>query len=201
MLLVLSGVIAAIVLAIWQPWRSAGTPTPSPSTPAAVASVEPTEAPATTEPEEPVAASEPAPDPSAEPTIGACATRDIAVYALTDRDEYGAGENPQLTIELTNEGTASCYLNVGTAQQAFVITSGSDTWWRSTDCQTEPSDQVVQLDPGQTVSSAAPLVWDRTRSSTETCDGGRQNALPGTYNLSVTVGGIGSADPARFVLR
>lgn len=201
MLLALSVVIAAIALVIWQPWRSDGTPTPEPSSPTAAATGEPTDAPTTTEPEETAAPSESTPDPSVEPTIGACATRDIAVFALTDQAEYGAGENPQLTIELTNEGTASCYLNVGTTQQVFVITSGSDMWWRSTDCQTEPSDQVVQLDPGQTISSAAPLVWDRTRSSPETCDAGRQNALPGTYHLSVVVGGIGADDPARFVLR
>jgi hypothetical protein len=65
--------------------------------------------------------------------------------------------------------TVPCLINVGTATQSFVITSGSDTWWRSTDCQSESSDQVVQLAPGQTVSSVTPLTWDRTRSSVDTC--------------------------------
>lgn len=193
-------VIAAVVLAFWQPWRSDGAPAPRSSTPAATGTAAAPAATGSAPAEgEPTIAAPPV-DPAASPTIAPCATRDIVVQALTDLTEYGAGENPQLSISLTNQGTASCYLDVGTSQQAFVITSGSDTWWRSTDCQTEPSGQVVQLEPGQTVSSAAPLVWDRTRSSVETCDGDRPAALPGTYNLTVTVGGITSAESARFML-
>lgn len=199
LLLVLLLVVAGIALAVWQPWSGRADPeqsNPSASTAAAPAPTE--EAPDETP--EPVE-TEATPDPSATSGIAACASRDIVVRALTDKAEYGPGENPQLTVELTNDGTVTCYLNVGTAQQSFVITSGNDTWWRSTDCQTDPSDLVVQLQPGQRVASVAPLVWDRTRSYSDTCEGARPAALAGTYNLAVTVGGVNSAEPTRFVLR
>ena len=61
------------------------------------------------------------------------------------RQTYATGQNPLLSIKLTNNGTTDCTLNVGTSTQVFTITSGGDTWWRSTDCQTEPSDMVVLL--------------------------------------------------------
>ncbi len=121
--------------------------------------------------------------------------------AVVDRESYGTGELPQLSIELVNDTELPCLMNVGTSAQTFEITSGSDTWWRSTDCQTEPSDHVVQLEAGQRVTSAAPLVWDRTRSSVETCDSERQSALPGWYNLTVSIGGIEAVEPAQFTLR
>ena len=123
------------------------------------------------------------------------------MLAVTDKDSYGGGELPQLSITLSNTSANPCLINVGTATQSFVIMSGSDTWWQSTDCQSESSNQVVQLDAGQTVSSVTPLTWDRTRSSVDTCDTSRQNALPGTYNLQVSVGGIQAADTKRFELR
>ncbi len=94
-----------------------------------------------------------------------------------------------------------CLINVGTATQSFVITSGSDTWWRSTDCQSESSDQVVQLAGGQTVSSVSPLQWDRTRSSVDTCGSSRPQAAAGYYHLSVSIGGIQAADTKMFELR
>ena len=81
--------------------------------------------------------------------------------------------------------------------------SGSDVWWRSTDCQSEPSDMVVLLAAGQTVTSAAPLTWDRTRSAVGTCDDADRQAAPGggaSYHVSVEIGGIGSTQSKQMLL-
>ncbi len=214
-MLLLLLVVAAVVLAIWQPWRAAAAdagraPGPSPSAPSstipAPSMQTPTESPTDAAPEEATendatGDAEPAPDASATP-IPACTTGDISVLAVTDKDVYGSGELPQLTITLSNTSDEPCLINVGTAKQSFVITSGSDTWWRSTDCQTESSDQVVQLAAGQTVSSVTPLAWDRTRSSTETCDStSRPQAPAGYFHLQVSIGGIVGADTRVFQLR
>jgi len=147
----------------------------------------------------------PSTTPSAEatPTAKPCISRDVTVEALTDQETYEGGQNPQLSIRLTNNGTTDCTLNVGTSGQAYTIMSGSDVWWRSTDCQTEPSDMVVLLAAGQTVSSATPLAWDRTRSSVSTCgDADRQSAPGGgaSYHLSVELGGIASTQSAQILL-
>lgn len=148
--------------------------------------------------------SAPAATPSTTPTAAACAARDITVEGLTDQTSYGSGQNPKLSIRLTNTGDEDCTLNVGTSTQVFTITSGSDTWWRSTDCQTTPSDMVVLLAAGQSVTSASPLVWDRTRSAVGTCaaDASRPKAPGGgaSYHLAVEIGGIPAADTTQILL-
>ena len=202
-MLIVLVVIAAVVLVIWQPWRGseAAAPSPSVTTPVAAASTPPASAAPAEASAAPVAPN-PTPDASGTaPTVAACSTAAISVQAVTDQDVYSAGELPKLSITLSNTSGAPCLINVGTATQSFVITSGTDTWWRSTDCQSESSDQVVQLAPGQTVSSVTPLQWDRTRSSVDTCGSSRPQASPGYYHLSVSIGGIQAADTKVFELR
>jgi hypothetical protein len=141
--------------------------------------------------------------PSPGSTAAACLARDVTVEPVTDQESYGTGQNPQLSIRLTNSGTTDCSLNVGTSGQSFTITSGSDVWWRSTDCQTESSDMVVLLAAGQSVSSSAPLVWDRTRSSVDTCAATDRQTAPGggaSYHLDVEIGGIASTESAQLLL-
>ena len=62
---------------------------------------------------------------------------------------------------------------------------------------------VVLLAAGQTVASAAPLTWDRTRSSVSTCaDADRQRAPGGgaSYHLAVEIGGIASTQSTQLLL-
>lgn len=204
-LLVLIAIIAAIVwLFVAQPWSSAAQTSAEP-VPSRTASAGPSASPTTSAPTDsptPEAATttEPGPLETAPPT---CTPGEVTVEALTDQDEYGAGQNPQLSIRLTNTSDASCTINVGTTTQSFTITSGSDTWWRSTDCQTEPSDMIVTLEAGQSVDSSTPLTWDRTRSSVSTCDSqSRPGAVGGgaSYHLAVEIGGIPSSQTKQFFL-
>lgn len=141
-------------------------------------------------------------DAAAELTPEACAADSVLVEALTDKESYAAGEVPQLSIRLTNTSATPCTINVGTTQQSFTITSGNDAWWRSTDCQAAPSDMVVTLTAGQVVESSAPIAWDRTRSSVDTCEGDRQRAPGGgaSYHLDVSIGGIPSQTSRQILL-
>lgn len=214
LLVALVAVVTLVWLLIAQPWRGAAAenPAPKPSATRAAAtdlpvpgtltpSPTPTSTPTPTESAD--AAPEPTASPEATPTAKPCVARDIAVEAVSDQDTYEPGQNPQLSITLTNNGATDCTLNVGTSGQAFTIVSGTDVWWRSTDCQTEPSDMVVLLAAGQSVSSAAPLTWDRTRSSVGTCaDADRQSAPGGgaSYHLSVEIGGISSTQSKQILL-
>jgi len=212
LLVALVAVVALVWLLIAQPWRGAAaeSPAPKPSATRAAATDLPvpgTATPSGTPTPEQTADAAPEPtaaaSPEATPTAKPCVARDIAVEALSDQDTYEPGQNPQLSIQLTNNGASDCTLNVGTSGQSFTIMSGTDVWWRSTDCQTEPSDMIVLLAAGQTVASAAPLTWDRTRSSVGTCaDGGRQNAPGGgaSYHLSVEIGGISSTQSTQILL-
>lgn len=132
----------------------------------------------------------------------ACIAADVFVEAVTDKVTYAAGELPQLSIQLTNRGK-DCTLNVGTAQQKFTVTSGGDTWWRSTDCQSEPSDMVVLLEAGSTVKSGAPVVWDRTRSTPSSCENPNRPGAAGggaSYHVAVEIGGIPSQSTQQILL-
>lgn len=195
--LVLLLVIALVAAGAWalfaRPWETPeATPTPTTSQ--------------TTTPESPSPTAVDTPTPSASETPGvvACEAADIEVLAVTDAETYAPEQLPQLSISLTNKGATDCTIDVGTATQRFEITSGNDLWWRSTDCQAESSSMIVTLTAGQTVPSATPLVWDRTRSSTTTCDDeNRQRAPAGgaSYHVAVSIGGFDSAGTRQIILQ
>ena len=132
-----------------------------------------------------------------------CKPGDVRVEAVTDKDVYAAGELPQLSVALTNTGTAACTIDAGTAQQLFTITSGSEVYWKSTDCQTDKVDAEVLLEPGKTISSQAPITWDRARSDPSTCQATREQVPAGgaSYHLETTVAGIKSAETKQFILQ
>ncbi len=214
LLLILIAVGVGVWLLIAQPWRAAGEPTALPPVsptattaptidelPFGVSTVAAEQGEEDAEPTATATASA-APSPSPSITAQACRPSDLEVAALTDKDSYGGGENPQFSIQLTNHGE-ECIMNVGTTTQAFTVTSGSDTWWRSTDCQSDPSDMIVMLESGQTVTSGEPLEWDRTRSSVETCEAESRPTAGGggaTYHLEVEIGGVVSDVTTTFQL-
>lgn len=207
-------VIAVIAVGVWlliaQPWRSAASdaasaPLPAAADQTATALPVPGTATPTPSPGQTPAAATPSgsPSPQATPVAQPCIENDLTIEAIADQGSYASDENPRFSIRLTNDGEADCTLNVGTTTQVFTVTSGSDTWWRSTDCQTEPSDMVVTLAAGQTVESAAPLEWDRTRSAVGTCDSSDRPRASGngaTYWLDVEIGGFPAIDAVSFQL-
>jgi hypothetical protein len=193
-LLGLIAVIVAIVLIIVRPGSSEGG--------------EPGAAGADTRSASPGPNDEPSTPPTAiptEPTAAdgdTCAEDDILVEAVTDKTVYEAGEQPQLSVTITNTGKNVCVLNAGTKAQVFTITSGREVYWLSTHCQVEPIDAKVSLTPGTPISSSVPIVWDRTRSSEDTCQGAREAVPAGgaSYHLEVSVDGFTSPTTKQFQL-
>ncbi|QIZ99853.1 hypothetical protein [Leifsonia sp. PS1209] len=180
-------VIVVVVLIVVRPGSSQGTPTPAatnskPATPGADGTNIPTE--------NTTASGQP------------CKPANVKVTANTDASTYAAGELPKLTVSITNTGTVSCKIDAGTAQQVFTITSGTETYWKSTDCQSDKVDAEVLLQPGKTVSSQTPIEWDRTRSDPATCQQTREQVPAGgaSYHLTTSVSGIESAESKQFIL-
>jgi hypothetical protein len=131
-----------------------------------------------------------------------CTDEQIQVEAVTDKTVYETGEQPQLSVTITNTGGNVCVLNAGTNAQIFTITSGEEQYWISTDCQVDPIDAEVSLTPNTPISSSVPIVWDRTRSSVDSCEGPRE-AVPAdgaSYHLAVSVDGFASATTKQFQL-
>lgn len=200
LVLVLAAIGGGVWLAIAQPWADAAPADPSSGRTATPDAGEPS--PSTAESADP--SPDPSPDPSESPAIVACTDADVTVTAVTDADAYAAGELPKLSIALKNTSAQDCTMNVGSSTQKFTITSGSDVWWNSTDCQSDPSDMIVTLEAGASVTSSTPVVWDRTRSSKETCAEKNRPRAPGggaSYHVMVSIGGFESAQPKQFLLR
>jgi len=210
---VLVGLLLVVALIVWlliaQPWRGSGdaaNPPAQASSSASPSGTTPTlPGPAATGGSNPADAlpdEAATTDTAAGLTPEACTADSVLVEALTDKESYASGEQPQLSMRLTNTSATPCPINVGTTQQSFTITSGSDVWWRSTDCQAAPSDMVVTLAAGQVVESSAPIAWDRTRSSVDTCEGDRPRATGGgaSYHLDVSIGGIPSLTSRQILL-
>ncbi|MGO4535939.1 hypothetical protein [Leifsonia sp. 2MCAF36] len=190
-LIVLLGAVAVvviIVLIVVRPGASNGEPAPKAAAGASHSA-------------SPVATS--IPTSSASASGQPCKPADVKVVAVTDKATYAAGELPQLSVALTNTGSASCTIDAGTAQQQFTITSGSEVYWKSTDCQTDKVDAEVLLQPGKTISSQAPITWDRTRSDPSTCQANRPQvpAAGASYHLETSVSGIKSSETKQIILQ
>jgi len=178
-LLGLVAVIVVIVLIVTSLQGGGGGPTPSP-TPSGTTST---------------------PPQGSGDDGDACDPSVITLEPITDATHYAAGVTPMISMRITNTGRSACTLDVGTAQQEYVIVSGSDPIWNSRDCQTESAPLERVLQPNEPLTSN-PFPWDRTRSSTSTCSTARPEviAAESTYRLSVKLGDLTSAGDAAFIL-
>ncbi|WP_065961752.1 hypothetical protein [Curtobacterium sp. UCD-KPL2560] len=130
-----------------------------------------------------------------------CTKDDIALKPVLDKSSYGPTEDPKIAMSITNTGSATCHMDLGSAQQVLTISSGDEQYWSSKDCQTNGTSQDVTIKAGQTLTTPS-ITWDRTRSSTTTCDSSRPAVTGGgaSYHLTVAVGELQSAKAAQFVL-
>lgn len=183
-LLVLLGLIAVvvvIVLLIVRPGAPTGDKTPAPSDTPTTPSDTPT--------------------PSFTDAAGgaACNPDQISIVAVTDSNSYASKVKPKVSMKITNNGATPCTLDVNPATQEYLITSGNDRIWSSKDCQAEGAATPVVFAPGVT-QETEPIVWDRTRSSTTTCNSSRPAAVANsdgpTYRLQVKLGKIESEQVA-----
>lgn len=189
----LIAVITAVVLIIVRPGQAEPQAAPT-ATPIA----KPTSTPVVT------ASATPTPTPT--PTVDVssykeCSVKNLVVEPITDSPDYPAGVLPNLSLSIQNTSGTACYYNVGTNAQQFTITSGAETYWMSTDCQTEKSETLAILEPG-VVYPSAPVVWERVRSSPDTC-GGERPIVPAdgaSYYLTTKVGEVSSKTSKQFLL-
>jgi hypothetical protein len=118
------------------------------------------------------------------------------VSAETDRQNYGPGEDPVLSLVVRNEGPEACTVNVGTSQMEFVLTSDEERVFSSTDCQHDSQDLERTIEPGG--EERATFEWSRKR----TVPGCTVEEDPGagTYALTTRLGAR-SSSPVSFTLQ
>ena len=153
---------------------------PGASTTQAVGAAPASQAPTT----DPIAATT---TPTATPV---CDLNLVTVTASTDQPAYAAGQNPVLSMKITNGGAAACQVNVGTSQMEFLVMSGEDRIFSSKDCQAKGDDLVKQIDPGK--SEVANFPWQRNRT-TEGCGVISAKPAAGTYTFKAVLGNKASS--------
>ncbi len=203
-LLLLVVVVAGLLLAAWawgaitgpdQAGAAAG-PTGS-QTPAPDASPSSTSTPTSS----PTSSPSTSPTGSASPSETAsgpaqCADSDIVVIASTSQSTYPAGQDPRLTVKVTNTSKKTCQRDVGQKAMEVKVTQGDRRIWSSDDCAPGGSAKIVPLKAGQSYTTS--VVWSRTTSKPG-CPSGQPSAKSGTYaltgrNLKVT------SKPTAFAL-
>jgi len=131
-----------------------------------------------------------------------CAPSVVTVAAITDAGDYIAGQQPLLSLSVTNTGTTACTFAVGADVQKYTITSGTEQIWTSTDCQAAATPESRVLEPGVALATT-PFAWDRTRSDPAACESTERAPVTGggaSYHLAVTINGVESADTKQFLL-
>lgn len=188
-------IIVVVVVLIVVGRGSASTPTAAPtSSPSASAGGASSAAPSRS-------ASAP-PSTAAAADGSTCSKDQVVLTPVLDKEAYGPTEDPKIAMSIKNSGTNSCHLDLGSAQQVLTISSGEEQYWSSKDCQTGGTNQDVTIKAGQTLTTPA-IAWDRTRSSTTTCDASRP-AVSGdgaSYHLQVAVGNLKSKTSVQFILQ
>ncbi|WP_087072281.1 hypothetical protein [Arthrobacter sedimenti] len=174
--------------------NSSATTSPAPSSPV------PSEAPSTSPaPSSSATSASPSPSPSASASVSddGCDPARVVVSAETDRQSYGPGEDPVLSLVVRNEGPEACTVNVGTSQMEFVLTSADERVFSSTDCQHDSQDLERTIEPGG--EERATFEWSRNRT-VPGCTVLEEDPAPGTYALTTRLGAR-SSSPVAFTLQ
>ena len=135
-------------------------------------------------------------EPSASPTVAACAPAALQLTATAGAATYVVGDRPELELTVTSSAASPCSRDVGQAAVEVLIFSGSDRIWSSDDCASGGPSKVTTLERG--VPVAVKVTWSGSRSLPG-CSGPQSRAVAGTYRVSARVGEL-SIDGGTFRL-
>ncbi len=115
-----------------------------------------------------------------------CSTSQLRVMAVPGKSNYAVGDEPQLMMQVTNQGPAPCVQNLADSQVELRVYNGESRVWGSHDCEVQPGTDARTLTVGQAVRVS--IVWSGL-SSQPNCAGTRQRVGAGTYTLYALLGG------------
>jgi hypothetical protein len=108
------------------------------------------------------------------------------VKAVVGKPRYAVGDQPVLTLQVTNTGSAPCVQNVADSQIVLRVYNGASRVWGSHDCQIEPGVDERTLEPDKPAGFS--VVWSGLTSQPK-CAGTRQRVGAGTYTLYAALSG------------
>lgn len=155
-----------------------------------------------TAPEEPKPTVQPtAAGPEGDAASGRCPAEDVQVKASVDKKVVPLDEQPEFTIEVVNGHGTDCIIDVGTAQQEFLVMQGEDTVWSSRYCADEAADEEAKANDlvfAAGGSKKASFQWNRIPVD-DSCHRIGDAFEGGDYALVVKLGETASK-PAPFTL-
>lgn len=143
---------------------------------------EPSSAGATAQSTVAVAQSTPASSPAASGTVAGapCASAELKIAAVTSAAAYKVGDQPVLSLVVTNTGKAPCVQNLADSQIELRVYNGAARVWGSHDCKVEPGSDLETLPAGKAIQRD--VTWSGF-SSQPLCAGTRTKVGAGTYTL------------------
>lgn len=125
-----------------------------------------------------------------------CVPAVLGVRAITGRQRYRIGQQPELQIQVTNTGQRPCQADLSDQQIELLVYNGESRVWSSHDCQVKRGHSYLTLAPAKPVRRS--IQWSGL-SSQPHCAGNRQRVGVGIYTLHARLG-LADAAPAKFTI-
>jgi hypothetical protein len=125
-----------------------------------------------------------------------CSVASLGLVAATDKRTYVIGEQPVLSILVTNNMAGPCVQDLGDPQIVLRVYNGESRVWGSHDCKIVPGTDERTLAGRSTVRIS--VAWTGL-SSQPRCAGTRQRVGAGTYTVYASLAGR-EAKAAQFTI-
>jgi hypothetical protein len=126
-----------------------------------------------------------------------CPASALSLGAVTGKSAYSVGDQPVLSLQVTNKGPVACVVDLADPQIVLRVYNGESRVWGSHDCKVEPGTDDRTLMSGAAVKVS--IVWSGL-SSQPKCAGTRQRVGAGTYTLYGSLSGH-EGKAAQFTLK
>jgi hypothetical protein len=120
----------------------------------------------------------------------------MRVTVTTGRSAYRVGDQPRLTLHISNAGPVPCVRDVSRRLRSIEVRSGTKILWSSSYCYTVSTDEIRTLAPGE--SLAYSVVW-AGRTAAPGCPAHRTTVPAGHYHLVGRLGTV-TGPPTPLVL-
>jgi len=115
-----------------------------------------------------------------------CQPSQLQVQAVVGKSQYKVGDQPVLTLQVTNSGKVPCVQDVADPQIVLRVYNGASRVWGSHDCQVTPGVTERILPVGKPIGFS--LTWSGLTAQPG-CAGTRQRVGAGTYTLYAALAG------------
>ncbi|MDN6156557.1 MAG: hypothetical protein L0J13_01180 [Brevibacterium sp.] len=140
-----------------------------------------------------------APVPDEKAASGKCPEDKVGLKASVDKKSFDEDAKPKFELEIKNNHTATCLIEVGTKKQEFLVKKNGDVVWSSKFCAADDDENAeVSTEFAPESKKTSQFEWNRVQVD-KNCNRTNRAFGPGEYELIVKLGDKKSK-PAKFKL-